>query len=170
MQVRTNRQLELKSAYLQKKLSGSTKIWDWVGFAAGRLPLTAMSAPTSRRDSETLQGFYREPYAVYVTAKSEKFYLKKLTDCNLWKLEKFTFNLRRYQSNPWFTFEIWIIRFEICGRELQNHFSNDRMGESNEKRSWSLFMSDPTHDLIKFGVWTYNKTTCKSPKCHKVVD
>lgn len=65
MQVRTNRQLELKSAYLQKKLSGSTKIWDWVGFAAGRLPLTAMSAPTSRGDSETLQGFYREPYAVY---------------------------------------------------------------------------------------------------------
>lgn len=54
------------------------------------------SDPTSRGDGEPLPDYYRQPCAVYVAEnESEKCYLKKLTDCNLWKLEKFTFNLRR---------------------------------------------------------------------------
>jgi hypothetical protein len=90
MQVRTNHQPEWKSDYLQKRLSRSTKILDWARFAAiqQQQSIVINSDPTSRGDSETLQGYYREPCAVYVAAnESEKCFLKKLTDCNFgsWK-------------------------------------------------------------------------------------
>lgn len=73
------------------------------------------SDPT-RSDAQTIPDYYRQPCTVYVTASENgKYDLKKLTDSsNVWKSAKFTINLRTDQSNPMFTFELWI-KFNTLG-------------------------------------------------------